>query len=81
MQDTNYVIKITRSFYGPSTKSSLEMSEGCQRAQRFTSPAAARARIAAMESGVYHTGHNESGAPTYSVVRADRLPQYLAYAL
>lgn len=79
--NTEYVIRQTRSFYGPSDERSLVMDESGQRAMTFDSPTAARACIEELESGTYHLSHNEASAPEYKVLRADRLPEYLTWSL
>lgn len=74
---TKYVIRQTRSFYGPSYRRGL-VARGDGQAITFASRAEALAWIEAADAEVYHQSHNESGRPYYKIMRADRLPAYLA---
>lgn len=77
---TEYVIRQTRSFYGPTTERSLVTGDNGE-ALTFGSDAEAKAHIEELDAETYHTAHNESGRPDYSVLRADKLPAYLAHQL
>ena len=75
-----YVIHQTRSFYGPSRKRSLVLGDnGC--AEQFATLAAARDRIAELESGHCVLSHNESSRPEYAAINVYRLPAYLEVML
>lgn len=75
-----YVIRQTRNFYGPSkTRTLVDRGDGY--ALEFDTRAAAREWIAAADSGIYYESHNEYGRPEYKILRADRLPAYLAEQL
>jgi len=76
-----HVIKSIRSFYGPTTKTSLVKNDENGMARKFESAAAAREYIKTLEAEVYHTAHNESGRPEYKVSAISSLPQYLKYEL
>lgn len=63
-----YIVK-TRSYYGPTEISSfVEMDDNIGGTLDFTAYADAKEWIDAEEEGVYCTSHNESGAPTYTIV-------------
>jgi hypothetical protein len=78
---TDYVIRETRNFYGPSSERSVVMAQSGQRAMTFADPAEARAYVAELERSTYYLAHNESSRPEYKVMRADRLPEYLTWSL
>jgi hypothetical protein len=64
-----YKIRQTRHYYGPrDVKGYVTDERGDD--LTFGTRAAATAAVAEMEEGVYHLSHNESGRPTYRVVRA-----------
>lgn len=75
-----YVIIRKREFYGSKDQRSLvcEWTGYDAPALRFTSIKEAKAHIEMLDNRVYYADHNESSRPTYTVKRADRLPQYLA---
>lgn len=77
---TQFVIRQTRSFYGPKTERSLVTGDSYG-AMTFDSAAEAEAYIEQLDDAPYYTAHNESGRPEYKVLRADKLPAYLSTQL
>jgi hypothetical protein len=77
--DTTFVIRQTRSFYGPKTERSLVTWDN--RALNFKTAAEAEAHIADLEGATYYTANNESGRPEYKVISTAKLPAYLANQL
>lgn len=64
-----YQIKITRQFFGPSKKTEI-LADMWQTPLTFVTRAEAKAEIDRREAEVYHTAHNESGHPSYRIVKA-----------
>ena len=77
---SQYVVRQTRHYYGPSNERSLVIGDDC-RAMRFDTAKAARDHITSLDDAPYYMSHNESGRPDYSVCRVDRLPAFLAAAV
>lgn len=73
----SYVIRQARTFFHKPTSHSLVAGEFSGNAARFESPAAARQAIDALQSQTHHQKHDEYGVPTYKVVKAGALPQFL----
>ena len=78
-----YVIRRTRHFYGPDWSDSLIRDENpVSRAVRiFETREAARKWIEEAEDTRYYLDHNEASRPDYKIVRADRVPKFLAVDL
>lgn len=72
-----YVIRQTSTYYGPKAVRSLVTGDD-GRAIAFATSGEARAWIEAADADVYRQSHGEYGRPDYKVMRADRLPAYLA---
>lgn len=77
---TAFVIRETRSFYGPKTERSLVTGDS-YRALTFPTSAEAKAYIAELDDAPYYTAPNESGRPKYKVLGTAELPAYLANQL
>ena len=77
---TAFVIRKTRSFYGPKTERSLVTGDSYG-ALTFETAAEADAHIAELDEATYYTAHNESGRPEYKVLSTAKLPVYLANQL
>ena len=75
-----YVIRRTRHWYGPDWSDSLIRDEmpGSGAARIFETREAARKWIEEAEDTPYYLDHNEAFRPDYKIVRADRLPKFLA---
>jgi len=77
---TAFVIRQTRSFYGPKTERSLVTGDSYG-AMTFETAQAAEDYITELDDAPYYTANNESGRPEYKVLRADKLPAYLSNQL
>ena len=75
-----YVIRRTRHWYGPDWSDSLIRDEmpGSGAARIFETREAARKWIEEAEDTRYYLDHNEAFRPDYKIVRADRVPKFLA---
>ena len=78
--DITFVIRQTRSFYGPKTERSLVTGHSYG-ALTFATAAEAEAHIAGLDKATYCTAHNESGRPEYKVTSTANIPAYLANQL
>jgi hypothetical protein len=74
---TAFVIRMTRSYYGPKTERSLVTGDSYG-ALTFETAADAKAYIADLNKATYYTANNESGRPEYKVISTAKLPAYLA---
>lgn len=64
-----YIVQ-TRSYYGPTEESAfVATDDNTGEPRQFTSYADAQEWIDEEEEGIYCTGQNESGAPSYVIVR------------
>ena len=70
-----YAIIAKREFYGPSTVRELVLGWS-GRPEIFADKAVAKAVVRELDDEVYHLSHNESGRPTYTVHRVDRLARH-----
>jgi len=77
---TKYVIRKTRSFYGPKTERSLVTGDN-YRPVTFATMSAAKSYITDLDGATYYTANNESGRAEYTAIRTTKLPAYLATQL
>ena len=77
---TAFVIRQTRSFYGPKDERSLVTGESYG-AITFETREAAQDYIETLDDAPYYTANNESGRPEYKILSADKLPAYLSNQL
>jgi len=77
---TAFVIRKTRSFYGPKTERSLVTGDSYG-ALTFKTATEAEAYIAELDEATYYTSYNESGRPEYKAISTAKLPAYLANQL
>jgi hypothetical protein len=75
-----FVIRETRSFYGPKTVKSLVMGEN-HRALTFKTAAEAESYIVELNETIYYTASSESGRPEHKAISTAKLPAYLANQL
>lgn len=71
-----YVIKQTRSFYGPTESRSLVTGDDLG-AMTFATRADAQEHIDKLDAAVYHLASNEAGRPEYAIRATKALPAYL----
>lgn len=74
--DTAYVIRRTRSYYGPKDSRSLVTGEDGG-AMTFATRADAQAHLDKLDDAVYHLASNEAGQPDYKILTRKALPAYL----
>lgn len=74
---TGYVIRQTRTYYGPAETKSLVLRDDGQHALTFATLREAREWIDGANSERYYQANNEYGRPEYKILPANRLPAYL----
>lgn len=67
-----YTIIAKREFNGPRTVREIFVGWS-GRPETFADEAGAKAMVRELDGEVYYLSHNESGRPTYTVHRVDRL--------
>jgi hypothetical protein len=67
-----YAIIEKREFYGPQSVREL-LTDVFGMPETFADQKAARAKVRELDGAVYYLAHNESGRPSYTVHRVDRL--------
>lgn len=66
-----YAIRTTRHFFAPTADRKSYVTDGFRNDERveFRTRAEAEAMVRQLDAAMYRTAHNESGRPTYAVVR------------